>query len=58
MKALVTPHEDGLQPCMLAAILGLPPAKSHLQRKPKPFVTFDIGKTLLYTPEVYPKVAR
>lgn len=58
MKALVIPHEDGLQKCMLAAILRLPSAKSHLQRKRKPFVTFDVGKTLVYTPKVYPEFAK
>lgn len=58
MKALVIPHEDGLQKCMLAAILRLPPAKSHPQRKRKRFVTLDVGKTLVYTLEVYPEVAK
>lgn len=58
MKALVIPHKDGLQKCMLAAILRLPSAKNHLQRKHKPLFIFDVVRTLVYTPEVYPEVAR
>lgn len=58
MKALSIPHGDGLQKCMLATVLRLSLAQKHLQRKHNPFLTFEIGRTLVYPPKVYPEVAR
>lgn len=48
-----TSHGDGLQRCVLAAVLRLSSAQNLLRKN-----TFRIGRPLVYTLEIYPKVAK